>query len=253
MGCGLSSDPLLADIYNEFEQKYQFETIFPSDPSQPTKQNSSETFGHITPLLEDNEANNAQSHYISDSDIDVNNNSANLSDSSSPLDVLIDLNQKTSKLIIRLTQYNGSELRPIINLGLNQNKNSPQRQNASDNNSDDDENDTDLILKANNRGLIIMELILSHFVRSCSLNVAQLCPQKFFPNDIKSMIISFYSVEHPKLASFRVIVPTAKLCKYTMNSCNYIGTMLSKKLLIEPFVNDSEINNAQQINAASTN
>merc|ERR1712228_414877 len=123
-------------------------------------------------------------------------------------------------------------------------KHSPQRQSQQQ----DNENDIDLILKANNRGLIFMELILSYFIHSCSLNMGQLCPQKFFPNDIKAMIISFYSVEHPKLASFRVIVPTATLCQKTLNLCNYIGTMLSNKLLFQSFVNELNLVNAHQIN-----
>ena len=250
MGCGSSSDPLLADIWSTFEEKYDFEQIFPSDPSQTGKNGKSSPYGTLNSktISSNNDDQNDKNEYIkiTDEEIDVNNNSSNLNELSDPYDILVDLNDKTSKLIIRLIQYNGNELQPIIKLGMNENKNSPQRQKID--NRDESEFDKDLIMKGNNRGLLNMELIISYFIGKSGLDVIRLCPQKFFPNDIKSMIISFYSFEHPKLNSFRVIIPTAILCKCTLNLCNYIGIMLSKKLLFQDKIRQSQ---NKQINQQS--
>jgi len=100
-----------------------------------------------------------------------------------------------------------------------------------------------------NRGLFNVELIISSFIRCSSLNVNSfICPQNFFPNDLKSMIISFYSLEHLKLLSFRLLLGSSILCKSILTLCKYIGTMLSEKLLFQSFINRKNINNANQIN-----
>ena len=235
MGCGPSSDPLLADIYDSYEQKYDFEQIFPSD-----------SYGTFNASLstESESLKTNETIIVNDDEIDVNNNSANLSESSTPYDILVDLNAKISKLIIRLTQYKGKQLQPIIKLGLNESKHSPIRNQSEYKNDREDEIEHDYIMKGNNRGLINMEFIIAMYIRSSGVDVKTLCPQRFFPNDIKAMIISFYSSEHPKLSAFRTIIPTAILCRNTLNLCSYIGTMLSQKLLFQ----DKMITNAPQIN-----
>eukprot|EP01084_Bolivina_argentea_P304788 526474_1 len=265
MGCGNSKDPLLADIYSSYEQKYDFEQIFPSDPSQPSEEssNNNNSFYGITfntnisgnsnsPLLQDKI--NDSINTITDEDIDINNNSSNLSEQSNAYDILIDLNNKISKLIIRFTRYNGNELEPIIKLGLNESKHSPDRTNNINDNNNIDAIDYVMGNTNNNRGLFRIELIISYFIRNSNVNVFELCPQKFFPNDIKAMIISFYSYEHPKIATFRILVSTAILCRSIVNFCNYIGCMLSKKLLFQNVITinkNNEIN--QQIIISSAN
>eukprot|EP00484_Ammonia_sp_Unknown_P031093 CAMPEP_0197029166 /NCGR_PEP_ID=MMETSP1384-20130603/8664_1 /TAXON_ID=29189 /ORGANISM="Ammonia sp." /LENGTH=496 /DNA_ID=CAMNT_0042458277 /DNA_START=18 /DNA_END=1508 /DNA_ORIENTATION=+ len=242
MGCGSSTDPLLDDIYDTFEQQYDFELIFPNDPAAVS-----------TKTLNDAPSSPSASSFelinVDDHEIDVNNNSSGLSESSEPIDILIDLNEKISKLIIRLTQYNGAELQPVVKLGMNESKLSPQRgvtASTRDDAYEHEEEKADLIMIDNN-GLIHMELIISFFIRDCHLNVKQLCPQKFFPNDIKAMMISFYSHQHPKVQAFRVLVSTATLCRNTLNLCQYLGVMLSRKLLFQDKLNDIQHINQQSI------
>ena len=108
----------------------------PSDPSQTGKKGKSSPYGTLNSktISSNNDDQNDNNEYIkiTDEEIDVNNNSSNLNELSDPYDILVDLNDKTSKLIIRLIQYNGNELQPIIKLGMNENKNSPQRQKIDD-------------------------------------------------------------------------------------------------------------------------
>eukprot|EP01084_Bolivina_argentea_P234702 395107_1 len=92
-----------------------------------------------------------------------------------------------------------------------------------------------------------MELIVSHFIRISSLDVHQLCRQRFFPNDVKCLIISFYSCHDPKLLSFIAMVGTAVLCRSVLNLCQYIGAMLSSKLCFQSFVRANNISNIDDI------
>merc|ERR1719361_499368 len=89
------------------------------------------------------------------------------------------------------------------------------------------------IMKGNPRGLLFMDCIISYWIRSSGVDVTSLCRRGFFPNDLKAVIISFYSLEPPKLASFRTLIPTAVLCQSTVNLTEYIGVMMTQKLLFQ--------------------
>mmetsp|Transcript_47926 Transcript_47926/g.79487 ORF Transcript_47926/g.79487 Transcript_47926/m.79487 type:complete len:547 (-) Transcript_47926:81-1721(-) len=256
MGCLPSSpDPLLPDIWSSFEQKYDFETIFPSDPSHASHGTGSNGYMQAqqskdnggTYMFNDRVSN----ENITDDEVDVNSNTSNLCATSDAYDILVDVNEKTSKIIIRLMQYKGNELQPIIKLGMNESKFAPKRQRRQPrrqlNPTDDEQQqeqqndesnaadaDADLIMKGHNHGLLHIELIIASLIRVSGVPAQEFtAAQQFFPNDIKSMIISFYSREHPKLLAFRVLIDTATLCKHILNLCGYIGAMLSRKLLFQ--------------------
>ena len=240
MGCNMSSAPLLADIYGSYEHQYDFEQIFPLDPASETIFAAVKTHPDAPAEPTDSPSTTSQlltptaaQLIVTDTDIDVHHNSANLSSTSSAHDILVDLNQKISKLIIRFTQYNGSELQPIIKLGMNESKHSPIRTPSDDEHEIARDDPPDLIMKGKPRGLLFMEFILSHWIRDCGVNVVSLCRRGFFPNDLKAVIISFFSVEPPKMASFRTLIPTAILCQSTLNLTEYIGTMMAQKLLFQ--------------------
>lgn len=74
-------------------------------------------------------------------------------------------------------------------------------------------------------------LFIHSMIRTCNLNISHITRRNVFPNDVISLIIMFAIMNHPKVQSFRSLIPTSIICMNIPITCQYIGHQLSSVIL----------------------